>query len=261
MTIAYDANIDNANNIEIVMRRYSCITPQNRSIVMSTWGLLVCKWLALPKATVHYNFHMNGVDINDQLCSYYSTQLWTVQNWMPLFFWLLGMAIINAFLICHEVYPYSNIKWTKNHRWFRIQLAHNLVNAGAKSTNPQWFGVHQNEVNPCSKGRYCPGATLQGNSTESRAHGYVGKRYELPAGRKIGGPHRLVRVEPKGKCHQCTLYSYLSKWEPSSELGELFQSGGEDGTGPQGKTRQTSFMCECCRVSLCKQFVMINSAH
>jgi hypothetical protein len=185
MTTAYDGNMDNTNNVEMVMQRRPRITPQNRSIVMSTWGLLVRKWLALPKATVHYNVHMNGVDINDQLRSYYSTQLRTVQNWMPLFFWLSDMAIINAFLICHEVYPDSHIKWIKNHRWFRIQLAHNLVNAGAKSTNPQWFGVYQNEVNPRSKGRYGPGATPQGNSTESHTHGYVGKDMSFRLGEKL----------------------------------------------------------------------------
>jgi hypothetical protein len=111
LTTAYAADLDNPQNVEMVQRRRPRITPQNREIVLSTWGDFARKWLALPAATVRYNFHMNGVDLADQRRSYYSTQLRTVRNWMPHFFWLLDTTIINSFLICREVYPQTKVPW------------------------------------------------------------------------------------------------------------------------------------------------------
>ncbi|KAG9070704.1 hypothetical protein KI688_008243 [Linnemannia hyalina] len=55
--------------------------------------------LPIPKIIDDYNHHMNGVDIADQLRSYYSTQLRTYRAWAPIFFWLLDTTIINAYLI------------------------------------------------------------------------------------------------------------------------------------------------------------------
>ncbi|KAF8926507.1 hypothetical protein BGZ58_011127, partial [Dissophora ornata] len=52
--------------------------------------------LPIPKIIDDYNCHMNGVDIADQLRSYYSTQLRTYRTWVPIFFWLLDTTIINA---------------------------------------------------------------------------------------------------------------------------------------------------------------------
>jgi len=46
-----------------------------------------------------YNHHMGGVDTADQLRSYNSTQLRARRNWMPLFFWLLDIALVNSFIL------------------------------------------------------------------------------------------------------------------------------------------------------------------
>ena len=64
---------------------------------------------------------MNGVDIADQLCSYYSTQLRTYRAWAPIFFWLLDTTIINAYLINKLFGSFMH------HRGFRQFLAKNLI--------------------------------------------------------------------------------------------------------------------------------------
>ena len=46
-----------------------------------------------------YNHHMGGVDTADQLRSYNSTQLRARRNWMPLFFWLLDIVLVNCFIL------------------------------------------------------------------------------------------------------------------------------------------------------------------
>jgi hypothetical protein len=59
---------------------------------------------------------MEGVNIADQLRSYYSTQLAVFRTWVPLFFWLLDTAIINSYLICKKL----NI--INDHKAFRLAL-------------------------------------------------------------------------------------------------------------------------------------------
>ncbi|KAG9061872.1 hypothetical protein KI688_007023 [Linnemannia hyalina] len=73
--------------------------------------------LPIQKIIDDYNHHMNGVDIADQLRSYYSTQLRTYRAWVPIFFWLLDTTIINAYLI-NRIFGSS-----MHHREFRQPLA------------------------------------------------------------------------------------------------------------------------------------------
>jgi hypothetical protein len=64
---------------------------------------------------------MGGVDVADQLRSYYSTQLTVFRTWVPLFFWLLDTSIINSYLISKKLnLPY-------NHKNFWLYLVHQLI--------------------------------------------------------------------------------------------------------------------------------------
>ena len=46
-----------------------------------------------------YNYHMNSVDVADQLRAVYKTHLGMRRNWMCLFSGLLDTAIVNAYLL------------------------------------------------------------------------------------------------------------------------------------------------------------------
>ena len=46
-----------------------------------------------------YNFNMNGVDIADQLRSYYSCKLRSRKWWHSLFWWMVDTAICNAYVV------------------------------------------------------------------------------------------------------------------------------------------------------------------
>ncbi|KAF8941422.1 hypothetical protein BGZ58_009505 [Dissophora ornata] len=79
--------------------------------------------LPIPKIIDDYNHHMNGVDIADQLRSYYSTLLRTYRTWVPIFFWLLDTTIINAYLI-------NKLSGSSmHHREFRQLLAQDLIDS------------------------------------------------------------------------------------------------------------------------------------
>ncbi|KAF8241727.1 hypothetical protein K440DRAFT_527281, partial [Wilcoxina mikolae CBS 423.85] len=53
----------------------------------------------IPSAIDDYNHFKGGVDIADQYREAYFTQQTSRRNWLPLFYWLLDIAIINGFLL------------------------------------------------------------------------------------------------------------------------------------------------------------------
>ena len=78
-----------------------------------------------PTAIVDYNKWMSGVDLADQLLSYYSmTTRRTLKWWKKVFWRLVDIAIINSWIIFHTNYSDSEIKSQKQ---FRIKLAEELV--------------------------------------------------------------------------------------------------------------------------------------
>jgi Transposase IS4 len=80
------------------------------------------KILEIPRMIDDYNHHMGGVDTADQLRSYNSTQLRARRNWMPLFFWLLDIALVNSFIL-------ARLKnQTKSPVAFRRRLLWELIN-------------------------------------------------------------------------------------------------------------------------------------
>jgi hypothetical protein len=74
------------------LRHHPRITSTNGAKVRSIFGNSTRKLLPIPKIINDYNLFMGGVDIADQLRSYYQK---TRRTWMPMFFWLLDTAIIN----------------------------------------------------------------------------------------------------------------------------------------------------------------------
>jgi hypothetical protein len=231
LTTAYPGDFD---DVEMVERRRPRTTQQNRRLIATVWGDVARRWLALPTATVRYNFHMGGVDIADQRRSYYSTQLRTVRNWMPLFFWLLDSTIINAFILCSEVFEGSKICSLENHRRFRLRLAWNLVLEGDRILNPRWVETLSTQTHPKPFGRYCPGAKPAGNSTHSRPAGYVSKRWEL---RNAPGNHKIERFSETSRT-LCVFCRFLRQNKAQPNIFEIFNRSPQ-----KGKIRRTAFGC------------------
>jgi hypothetical protein len=252
LTTAYPGDSD---DVEMALRRRPRTTAQNRTLVQEVWGGMASRWLALPKASVRYNFHMGGVDLTDQRRSYYSVQLRTVRNWMLLFFLLVECAIINAFIICSVVFKLLGIKPKANifpcaatHRQFRIRLAWNLVLEGSREINPQWVEELSTKANPSARGRNCPGAIPKGNNTLSRYRGYVGKNYELSPLRKAPGRHQIGRMADKSKfwCVSCLV---CMQWKDNPDVKRILEK-----VPRVLKKRKTAFGCLQCNIPLCKEF-------
>ncbi|CAG8481501.1 9425_t:CDS:2 [Cetraspora pellucida] len=71
----------------------------NANKVHSVFGEASKKILLIPAVIDNYNYHIDGVDIADQLQGYYGTQVPVCHTWMLLFFWLLDTSIVNTFRI------------------------------------------------------------------------------------------------------------------------------------------------------------------
>ena len=92
-----------------------------------------------PKIAIDYNNKMNSIDLADQYRSYYATQLRVSRVCMPLFFWLLDMTIINAWILAKVTAnpdPYIATQNIQVQPLFRLRLAHSLVNSGYRALNP-----------------------------------------------------------------------------------------------------------------------------
>jgi len=103
------------------IRRKPRTTSLNAAKVREVFGNNSRKLLKIPCVVNDYNLHMGGVDIADQLRGYHSTQLTSRRNWMPLFFWLLDIVLVNSFQL-------AKLKgWSGSQVAFREELLWGLV--------------------------------------------------------------------------------------------------------------------------------------
>jgi len=90
------------------------------------------KELAIPQAIDAYNHHMGGVDIANQLRASYTTQPRKVNRyWKPLFYWLLDIAITNAYLLSRSL---SAVQDPRAHQKFIKTLCEELMGYTDPST-------------------------------------------------------------------------------------------------------------------------------
>ena len=85
-----------------------------------------------PQSIVDYTLHMGGVDLKDQLCSYYRTGRASHKWWRYIFWFLLNINITNAWILfkCSTHQPPMSPSY--DHLKFRLELA-DLLRAGFSS--------------------------------------------------------------------------------------------------------------------------------
>ena len=98
----------------------SVVTKQRRIRAVQGGVEEVCK----PLVVERYNEFMGGVDTGDQLLSYYGFSHRTLKWWRRAFFYLLKVAIVNAYIM-YLTTPCEGRRLT--HKEFRIQLAKEML--------------------------------------------------------------------------------------------------------------------------------------
>ena len=86
------------------------------------FGDKVVKTLRIPTFIFYYNLYMGGVDIADQLRSYFNTQRTYQKTWKPLFHFLLDTVLSNSYLL--SSYRPTDRRATRHegHKQFRKDL-------------------------------------------------------------------------------------------------------------------------------------------
>ncbi|KAF9903016.1 hypothetical protein BX616_001743, partial [Lobosporangium transversale] len=82
---------------------------------------------------------MDGVDVANQLKSYYNTQQPSRCNWLPLFFWLLDTSIVNSYITSLKE-GFTHTYWE-----FRRKLIWDLINSVRETTKTRSSSVKKTQ--------------------------------------------------------------------------------------------------------------------
>lgn len=88
-------------------------------------GVWISKDFPCPSPISHYNQHMGGVDLSDQLIQYYSAQRKTMRWYRKLFFHFLDIAATNAYLL-HKELAVLGQREAMTHKAFQEELTAQL---------------------------------------------------------------------------------------------------------------------------------------
>jgi hypothetical protein len=149
------------------------------------------KDLPIPSFIYYYNCYICGVDIADQLRSYYNTQRIHRKTWKPLFHFLLNTVLGN----CHHLSSYKPLDRRANrhdtHKQFRKDLRNNLFehsvrikttrtpkDSTRRSTNEiLWHPVREHKlIKLWSRPRNCSAYIEAGRKTQVQ---HMGRRKAL----------------------------------------------------------------------------------
>jgi hypothetical protein len=137
---------------------------------------------------------MGGVDIADQLRGYHSTQLTSRRNWMPLFFWLLDIVLVNSFQL-------AKLKgWSGSQVAFREELLWGLVKITEKEEEEEEEDEEEVDIQ------------VQPSTKKLR----VTKNFtidNLPAARLKAGNHFPNYNSDRKTCVWCSFQSNGNDWE------------------------------------------------
>lgn len=146
------------------------------------------KSVECPMVVIQYNKFMGGVDLHDQLRETYSFHRKCVRWWLPLFFYMLDVCIVNAFIIFDLKFPK---KFT--HKQFRTQLMKELVTK-ADPENAQ-RGRRRRRNSQDSEPEHSP------TREDKRGDCVVCSNRGQKEGKEIG-----KRVRTHYKCNKCDKY-------------------------------------------------------
>jgi Transposase IS4 len=102
------------------------------------------KEVPCPAAIVSYQQHMRGVDVLSQIQQYYAIGRRVWKWWHTLMWWLIDMAIINAWILYNQKYVESPM----SHKSFRLAIIDQLLR----------YGTEEDQKRPSHKRRTAPTA-------------------------------------------------------------------------------------------------------
>jgi len=204
-------------------------TSTNGVTIRQIFGDNSCTLLPIPAFIDDYNQHMGGVDIADQLQSYYSTQLRACRNWLPLFFWLLDTAIVNSYRIMKTLYPHRKVR--SQHLFFREDLADKLIEIGSYEGEYMDGSSSEPLATPPSPPRPTTSSTPSAHSERLTPYTSRNRPPPQPVVFPPPGSHLYEQRPTRSRCLLC-------RWKSKADKGV--------------KIRSISFGCRECNYPLCR---------
>ena len=126
--VLFMSTVSNGRDTVTRLRRRPTKTATNARTSRAPFQGKDVKELDIPEFIDMYNHFMNGVDVADQLRSYYTTQRTHFKTWKPLWHFLLDTTVTNAYKIAHCTPERPNSEpWEHfSHKKFRSRLASQL---------------------------------------------------------------------------------------------------------------------------------------
>jgi hypothetical protein len=119
------STIHSPDDFVLSNRKRPAKTSTNAAIARAPFGDEVRRQLEIPIFIDDYNHHMGGIDIANQYRSSYETHRKGERNWLPILYFFLDAAIINAFRI-QCVYKAQQRAQPLTHLAFRERLYREL---------------------------------------------------------------------------------------------------------------------------------------
>lgn len=108
-------------------RKRPRITSTSGLLIRSVFGSNHTMNISIPALIDDYSYDKGGVDIADQYRSHFFTQLIARRNWLPFFFWLLDIILVNSFIL-HLLATANSISRTAvTHKDFRLLVGGQLL--------------------------------------------------------------------------------------------------------------------------------------
>ena len=136
--VLFMSTVSNGRDTKSRFRRRPTKTATNARTSRAPFLGKEIKMLDIPEFIDTYNHFMNGVDVADQLRSYYNTQRIHFKTWKPLWHFLLDTTITNAYKIAHcrperpNAEPWEDL----SHKRFRTRLASQLFDQSERIGAP-----------------------------------------------------------------------------------------------------------------------------
>ena len=98
----------------------------SRTVVNLSTGIAECVEIQHPLVVEKYNQFMGGVDKSDQFLAYHNILRKTVRYWKTLFYHLVDIAVVNAFII-YNILPHRNRRRIISENDFRDSLVLQVI--------------------------------------------------------------------------------------------------------------------------------------
>ena len=98
-TVMMCSTVHDATDVVLKSRRRPRENPINAARIRRGWGDNHRRDIEIPQVVDFYNHKMLGVDLCDQLISYFTPKLRCRRTWMPLMIQCLNIVRVNAYLI------------------------------------------------------------------------------------------------------------------------------------------------------------------